>query len=71
MTGADSAEMGQGGMRVNMVPKDGGNDFHGVVFGNYGAEVLVVRTTAIRRASASRACARSCTATSPTTRTTS
>src|SRR5438128_1180522 len=25
VTGADSAEMGQGGMRVNMVPKDGGN----------------------------------------------
>ncbi len=35
VTGADSAEMGQGGMRVNMVPKDGGNAFHGVVFGNY------------------------------------
>jgi hypothetical protein len=34
VTGADSAEMGQGGMRVNMVPKDGGNTFHGVVFGN-------------------------------------
>ncbi|MBW8862543.1 MAG: carboxypeptidase regulatory-like domain-containing protein, partial [Acidobacteria bacterium] len=30
VTGADSAEMGQGGMRVNMVPKDGGNSFHGV-----------------------------------------
>ena len=35
VTGADSAEMGQGGMRVNMVPKDGGNSFHGLVFGNY------------------------------------
>src|SRR3954453_18489249 len=35
VTGADSAEMGQGGMRVNMVPKDGGNTFRGVVFGNY------------------------------------
>src|SRR5262249_49608166 len=35
VTGADSAEMGQGGIRVNMVPKDGGNSFHGVVFGNY------------------------------------
>ena len=35
VTGADSAEMGQGGMRVNMVPRDGGNLFHGVVFGNY------------------------------------
>jgi hypothetical protein len=22
-------------MRVNMVPKDGGNAFHGVVFGNW------------------------------------
>ena len=35
VTGADSAEMGQGGMRVNMVPKDGGNAFHGSAFGNY------------------------------------
>ena len=35
VTGADSAEMGQGGMRVNMVPKDGGNSFHGSVTGNY------------------------------------
>ena len=35
VTGADSAEMGQGGIRVNMVPKDGGNQFHGVVLGNY------------------------------------
>src|SRR5258707_2072739 len=35
VTGADSAEMGQGGMRVNMVPKDGGNSVHGGVFGNY------------------------------------
>ena len=35
VTGADSAEMGQGGMRVNMVPKDGSNKFHGVVYGNY------------------------------------
>jgi hypothetical protein len=34
VTGADSAEMGQGGMRVNMVPKDGGNEFHGVFFAN-------------------------------------
>ena len=25
VTGADSSEMGQGGIRVNMVPKDGGN----------------------------------------------
>jgi len=35
VTGADSAEMGQGGMRVNMVPKDGGNTYRGVIFGNY------------------------------------
>ncbi|HYM21564.1 MAG TPA: carboxypeptidase-like regulatory domain-containing protein, partial [Vicinamibacterales bacterium] len=32
VTGADSAEMGQGGIRVNMVPKDGGNVFHGTFF---------------------------------------
>jgi hypothetical protein len=35
VTGADSAEMGQGGIRVNMVPKDGGNTFHGSMMGNY------------------------------------
>jgi hypothetical protein len=35
VTGADSTEMGQGGIRVNMVPKDGGNAFRGVAFGNY------------------------------------
>src|SRR6476659_4223070 len=35
VTGADSAEMGQGGMRVNMVPKDGGNSFRGSVLGNF------------------------------------
>ncbi len=34
VTGADSAEMGQGGMRVNLVPRDGGNAFHGTVVGN-------------------------------------
>jgi hypothetical protein len=38
VTGADSAEMGQGGMRVNMVPRDGGNVFHGQFFGNYAGE---------------------------------
>ena len=38
MTGADSAEMGQGGIRVNMVPKDGGNAFHGVVLRQLRAE---------------------------------
>src|SRR5437764_1042022 len=35
VTGADSAEMAQGGIRVNMVPRDGGNSFHGFAFGNY------------------------------------
>jgi len=35
VTGADSAEMGQGGMRVNMVPKDGGNSFRGQITGNF------------------------------------
>jgi hypothetical protein len=34
-TGADSAEMGQGGLRINMIPKDGGNNFSGTVFGNW------------------------------------
>ncbi|HUR32634.1 MAG TPA: carboxypeptidase regulatory-like domain-containing protein [Vicinamibacterales bacterium] len=38
VTGADSAEMGQGGMRVNMVPKDGGNTFRGTVSGNYAGK---------------------------------
>jgi hypothetical protein len=38
VTGADSAEMGQGGMRVNMVPRDGGNQFHGQLFGNFAGE---------------------------------
>jgi hypothetical protein len=35
ITGADSAEMGQGGMRVNMVPRDGGNSFRGTMTFNY------------------------------------
>jgi hypothetical protein len=34
-TGADSAEMGQGGLRINMIPKDGGNTFRGTLFGNW------------------------------------
>jgi hypothetical protein len=34
-TGADSAEMGQGGLRINMIPKDGGNSFKGTLFSNY------------------------------------
>jgi hypothetical protein len=35
VTGADSVEMGQGGIRINMVPRDGGNAFRAIVFGNY------------------------------------
>jgi Carboxypeptidase regulatory-like domain len=35
ITGADSADMGQGGIRVNMVPRDGGNTFRGQAFGNF------------------------------------
>jgi hypothetical protein len=38
VTGADSAEMGQGGMRVNMVPRDGGNSFRGTAILNYAGE---------------------------------
>ena len=38
VTGADSAEMGQGGMRVNMVPADGGNSFRGSVIANWADE---------------------------------
>jgi hypothetical protein len=38
VTGADSAEMGQGGMRVNMVPRDGGNQFHGQFFTNFASD---------------------------------
>ena len=38
VTGADSAEVGQGGMRVNMVPRDGGNSFRGSVIFNYAGE---------------------------------
>lgn len=34
-TGADSAEMGQGGLRINMIPKDGGNTYKGMLFGNW------------------------------------
>jgi Carboxypeptidase regulatory-like domain len=38
VTGADSAEVGQGGMRVNMVPRDGGNSFRGSMIMNYAGE---------------------------------
>jgi Carboxypeptidase regulatory-like domain len=38
ITGADSSEMGQGGIRVNMVPRDGGNTFRGQITGNWATE---------------------------------
>ncbi len=41
VTGADSSEMGQGGIRVNMVPRDGGNAFRGQIFGNWASESFV------------------------------
>jgi hypothetical protein len=34
-TAIDSAEMGQPGMKINLVPRDGGNQFRGSVFTNY------------------------------------
>ena len=38
VTGADSTEMGQGGIRVNMVPRDGGNSFRGSFIANWAGE---------------------------------
>ncbi len=60
VTGADSAEMGQGGIRVNMVPKDGGNTFRGSIVGQ----------RARPRAGSPTTSATTSPATSPTTRTT-
>jgi len=34
-TNIDSAEAGQPGMRINLVPRDGGNQFHSTVFTKY------------------------------------
>jgi hypothetical protein len=34
-TGADSAEMGQAGLRINVVPREGGNTFRGTISGNF------------------------------------
>jgi hypothetical protein len=34
-TGADSAEMGQAGLRINVVPREGGNTFKGIITGNF------------------------------------
>jgi hypothetical protein len=36
LTGAGSAEVGSGGLRINVIPKDGGNTFSGTMFG-YGS----------------------------------
>ena len=38
--GAEALDMGQSGMRVNIVPKSGGNVFHGTMFGNYTSEAF-------------------------------
>ncbi|HEY7185035.1 MAG TPA: carboxypeptidase regulatory-like domain-containing protein [Vicinamibacterales bacterium] len=38
VTGADSAEMAQGGVRINLVPRDGGNTFRGAIVGNYSGD---------------------------------
>ena len=35
-TNIDSAEVGQAGMRINLVPRDGGNTFRGTMFFRYG-----------------------------------
>ena len=34
-TNIDSAEVGQPGMRINLVPRDGGNQFHATLFAKY------------------------------------
>jgi hypothetical protein len=34
-TGADSAEMGQAGLRINVVPREGGNTFRGTITGDF------------------------------------
>ncbi|HWW84601.1 MAG TPA: carboxypeptidase regulatory-like domain-containing protein [Vicinamibacterales bacterium] len=39
--GAISAEVAGGGVRVNIIPKDGGNRFSGSLFGNYGNHSMV------------------------------
>src|SRR3954453_10095840 len=38
--GAEALDMGQSGMRVNIVPKSGGNVFHGTMFGTYTSEAF-------------------------------
>ena len=36
--GAEALDMGQSGMRINIVPKSGGNVLHGTMFGTYTGE---------------------------------
>jgi len=38
--GAEALDMGQSGMRINVVPKSGGNVLHGTMFGTYTSEAL-------------------------------
>ena len=38
--GAEALDMGQSGMRINIVPKSGGNVLHGGMFGTYTSESL-------------------------------
>ena len=37
-SGADSIDMGTPGLYVNLIPKDGGNTFRGVLFGDFSYE---------------------------------
>lgn len=39
-TNALSVESMSGGVRVNVIPREGGNDFHGTFFGNYSNDSL-------------------------------
>jgi hypothetical protein len=38
--GAEALDMGQSGMRINVVPKSGGNVLHGTMFGTYTGEAF-------------------------------
>jgi hypothetical protein len=39
-TSGISAEIAEGGLRVSIVPKEGGNSFHGLVFGSFANEAM-------------------------------
>ena len=41
-TNIDSAEAGQPGLRINLVPRDGGNQFHSTVFSKYARGYMAV-----------------------------